>query len=205
MTTQEKISNIEILEKIKQYRNQKNLSQAQVAAVIGISQPAYAKVESGITENISLNIAKGIAKALGENFNELFEINADNKNLDIQTDEIEELKGKIKELQDRIEEKDFLIKSISAQTRHTKEVLIHEVYLAYTRKIRKINEKLKNSNNDKEIKDLTNEKTIVELLTNRQHKKYMIAGIYDQQYYEDNIDRIAKEIDDILDDPQYLD
>ena len=58
MNTEEKISNIEILEKIKQYRNQKNLSQTQMAAVIGISQAAYAKIESGITENISLNIAK---------------------------------------------------------------------------------------------------------------------------------------------------
>ena len=45
MNTQEKNSDIEILEKIKKCRNLKNLSQAQVAAVIGISQAAYAKIE----------------------------------------------------------------------------------------------------------------------------------------------------------------
>ncbi len=192
MTTQEKISNIEILEKIKQYRNQKNLSQAQVAAVIGISQAAYAKVESGITENISLNIAKGIAKALGENFNELFEINADNKNLDIQTDEIEELKGKIKELQDRIEEKDLLIKTITTQSRYTKAVLIAEVYLYYYHKYAELIEKIENAGDEDEKKKLKENLDYFKSQEKRKFKAFVMQGVLDQNDLDEMYDNVKE-------------
>lgn len=65
----------QLLEKIKKCRKQRNLSQAQMASVIKISQAAYAKIESGDTTNITIDIGKGIAKALEISFNELFDIN----------------------------------------------------------------------------------------------------------------------------------
>ena len=109
-------------EKIKLLRKQKNLSQTQMAAVIGISQAAYAKFESGVTENIALFIAIGIAKALNEDFSELFGIESDNKNFAGLNKEIEELKS-------RITEKDLLIKTISSQHKYIKNVLISEIFL----------------------------------------------------------------------------
>ena len=63
-----------ISEKLKRIRREKSLSQANVAAYCGISQAAYAKIETGTTQNISIAIGKGIAKALQISFNELFEV-----------------------------------------------------------------------------------------------------------------------------------
>lgn len=192
MNAEKKTSDLEILEKIKQHRNQKNLSQAQVAAVIGISQAAYAKIESGITENISLFIAKGIAKALNESFNELFDINSDSKNSEIQTDEIEDLKKKNKELTARIEEKDILIKSITNQHKHTKVVLIAEICLFFTRKREEIQEKLKNTSDEEKRKELTEELEFVQKQEKRRYKTFVMHGIVDQSDVDETFELIKE-------------
>lgn len=128
MNTPEKISNLEILEKIKEKRNQKNLSQAQVAAVIGISQAAYAKIENGITGNISLNIAKGIARALNESFNKLFEIEMPLQN----SDQIEKLKIENESLKKQSDEKSLLIDLQKNEKSHIQAYLVMQMVSEYT-------------------------------------------------------------------------
>lgn len=61
-------------EKIRLLRAKKKISQKEMAGYIGISQTAYAKIESGKTESVSLKAAVEIAKALDANFVELYQI-----------------------------------------------------------------------------------------------------------------------------------
>lgn len=180
-------------EKIKLYRKQKNLSQSQMAAVIGISQAAYAKIESGVTENITLFIATGIAKALGEDFNELFEIERDNKTTVLLKNEIEELKN-------RISEKDLLIKSISSQHKYIKNVLIAEVYLLHYNKLAKLREQLENCSNENERKVLTEELIHVQKLEKRKYKTYITTGVLEQSDIDDVYSRISENYEEYLDD-----
>jgi transcriptional regulator with XRE-family HTH domain len=163
-----------IQEKIKLCRKQKNMSQAQMAAVIGISQAAYAKIESGVTENISLFSATGIAKALNEDFNELFEIESDNKT-------IAGLKSKVEELTYSISEKDFLIKTISNQNKYMKNVLIAEVYLFYFNKLEKIKEKLKSTSDEAETKELTREMGLVKEQEKRKFRMHIASGLLEPE------------------------
>lgn len=101
---------IQILEKLKNLRISKNLSQSQIAKLIDISQAAYAKIESGETVDITIDIGKGIAKALGISFNELFEIEiADNNKQEA------ELRVEIDRLNDIINGQKELITLLKAQ------------------------------------------------------------------------------------------
>ena len=120
-----------ILEKIKNLRNQKGISQTKLADAIGISQTGYAKIERGDTENIPLSVAVGIAKALNVGFNELFDIDGDSQKIDGLNGQIEELKAKIEELKERIGEKDLLIKSFINKIKNMSDYLIHEIHWKY--------------------------------------------------------------------------
>jgi len=62
------------MEKLKQLRKQKGISQNTVASAAGISISAYSNIENGVSKSITIDIGKGIAKALGVSFIELFEI-----------------------------------------------------------------------------------------------------------------------------------
>lgn len=104
------IEYFQLLEEIKKYRTQKNLSQGKMAEIIGISQAAYAKIECGITQNITIDIGKGIAKALEISFNELFEIEvAENKGQEV------ELKAEIDRQKDLINGQKELITILKEQ------------------------------------------------------------------------------------------
>jgi transcriptional regulator with XRE-family HTH domain len=182
-----------IQEKIKLCRKQKNLSQAQMAAVIGISQAAYAKIESGVTENISLFIATGIAKALNEDFNELFEIESDNKT-------IAGLKSEVEELRSRISEKDLLIKTISNQNKYIKNVLISEVYLFYYHKLQNIKEKLKSTSDEAERKELTREMDLVPEQEKRKFRVHITSGILEQKDIDDVYNQIKENWEGYIED-----
>jgi transcriptional regulator with XRE-family HTH domain len=91
---EKKIERSRLRERIKELRKRNNLSQSQMAQIIDISQAAYAKIESGLTDNITIDVGKGIAKALEVSFNELFEIEA------LQNDSLlEELKAENERLE----------------------------------------------------------------------------------------------------------
>ena len=93
---------MDISEKIRNLRKIKNLSQAQVAEIVGISQAAYAKIDSGFTKSISIEIGKGISKALNIHFNELFDIEATPQNQDETESLISEIEGLKKQIEDII-------------------------------------------------------------------------------------------------------
>jgi len=174
-----------IQEKIKSLRKQKNLSQAQMAAVIGISQAAYAKFESGVTENIALFIATGIAKALNEDFNELFEIESDHKT-------IAELKYELAELRSRVSEKDLLIKSISNQHRYIKHVLISEVYLFHYNKLEKLKARLTRSTDQMERKEIEAKMEMITLQEKRKYKIYVNSGTLEQSDIDESYPQIKE-------------
>lgn len=111
---------MDIAEKIRQLRKQKGISQAKIAEVIGISQAAYAKIETGETKSISIEIGKGISKALDNSFNELFEIESNPKN----QDQIERILSENEGLKKQIEEKTLLIETLKNERAHIKEHLI---------------------------------------------------------------------------------
>ena len=180
-------------ERIKLYRKQKNLSQSQMASVIGISQAAYAKIESGVTGNITLVVATGIAKALGEDFNEVFEIEKDNKT-------IVGLKAEIVELKSRISEKDLLIKSISSQHKYTKDVLIAEVYLFHYNQLAKLREQLENCSNENVRKTLTEEISHVQKMEKRKYKTYITTGVLEQSDIDDVYSRMSENYEGYLND-----
>ena len=66
MTLQEKIG-----VNIRRFRQEKNMTQAEVAAKAGINTNTYAKVERGV-QTASTPILEDIAKALGVELFELF-------------------------------------------------------------------------------------------------------------------------------------
>ena len=117
------ISYFQLLEKIKKYRTQKNLSQDKMAEIIGISQAAYAKIESGYTQNITIDIGKGIAKALEISFNELFniEIPEIGENLPAKIDQLEK---RIIELEDQLSDKKELLKYYQESYTVTEKMII---------------------------------------------------------------------------------
>jgi transcriptional regulator with XRE-family HTH domain len=182
-----------IQEKIKLFRKQKNLSQVQMAAVVGISQAAYAKIESGTTVHMSLESAIGIAKALNENFNELFEIESDNKN-------IAALKSEVELLKFRIEEKDLLIKTITNQHKYIKNVLISEVFASHYSKLQEAKEKFNNSTDETERKALTEEMDLIPLQEKRKFKIYVNSGTLEQSDIDDVYDVIKENYEGYLKD-----
>jgi transcriptional regulator with XRE-family HTH domain len=180
-------------ERILLYRKQKNLSQSQMAKAIGNSQAAYAKIESGVTKNITLDVATKIAKALGEDFNEVFEIEKDNKT-------IVGLKAEIVELKSRISEKDLLIKSISSQHKYTKDVLIAEVYLFHYNQLAKLREQLENCSNENVRSALTEEISRVQKMEKRKFKIYTTTGVLEQSDIDDVYSRMSENFEGYLND-----
>lgn len=104
-------------ERIKGIRKAKGLSQVQVAESVGISQAAYGKIESGFTKSISIDIGVGIAKSLGVSFVQLFDIEETSEIFLEQTYTISKLRARVKELEERIKEKDDLNKLLKSQNR----------------------------------------------------------------------------------------
>lgn len=107
---------MDISEKIRQLRKQKGISQSKMAEVIGISQAAYAKIETGDTKSISIEIGKGISKALNIPFNDLFDIEVP-ENRSVETEkELNDLKSETEKLQKLLVQLVIII--------HTKDIMI---------------------------------------------------------------------------------
>lgn len=175
-----KIPTFELMDysnKIRNERKKRGLSQAEMAEMIGISQAAYGKIESGFTKSITIEVGKGIAKALNIPFGELFEI--DETRIDSQKVEtkIIELQKKITELEERSEERkatiDLLIQKIDIYKR-----AIYEVFWVQTNLTVNIyDERIKNAGSEVEISTLKKKK---EFLLNSQQRLldlYVYMGI----------------------------
>ena len=96
---------MEIHEKIKSLRLQKNISQVDMADAAGMSRSAYISFEKNGSENLPLKSAIGIAGKLKTPFNELFEIEANNPPLkemeEVNANLLKELENCKKWLQDK--------------------------------------------------------------------------------------------------------
>lgn len=57
-------------EKIKQFREQKGISQTQLAEMVKVSQPMITQIERG-TKSLSVQLGKEIAHALGVDIMEI--------------------------------------------------------------------------------------------------------------------------------------
>ena len=99
-------------EKIRRVRKQKGLNQSQVAEIAGITQSALASIENNKTNNLFLAVAKGIARALDVSFNDLFEIESGNQELEKMHGEITVLQDQVKSLNDWLADKNTIIDSL---------------------------------------------------------------------------------------------
>lgn len=102
-----------ILEKIKNLRVQKDLSQTQMAKFLGITQAGYANIENNDKAKLSLAYAVGIAEVLGVSFNELFDIAGDSSKVEELQNENESLKKRILELEEQLNDKRQIIQFLS--------------------------------------------------------------------------------------------
>ncbi len=185
-----------ILEKIKNLRNQNKLSQKDMADTIGISQTGYAKIERGDTENIPLYVAVGIAKTLKVGFNELFEIANNATDVDKLQAEINNQAAIIKDKNERIKEKDTLIKSISGQNRQLKHLVIFQIDLRITRDYTRLQEELKSCTD-------TEEKRLIQLridhlsrIENSEFAQLEDSGIIDEEDIKEHFESEKWKLDD---------
>lgn len=149
-------------EKIKRIRKSKGISQVIVAESCMIKQSSYANIESGKTQSITIEVGIGIAKALGVSFNELFEIEVGNLPTEEGLIQIEDLKGKLEELKERLSEKDQLIKAITSQNKQLKTELLSSISFHQLNEIDNLKEKLEITSDEKKRQLLS--KKISELI-----------------------------------------
>lgn len=89
-------------ERIRRLRESKNLKQADVAELVGISRVAYSQIENNVTKSITIEVGKKLSRALQVPFNELFEIEDNTDEGRTLKLENENLRSKIEELQEII-------------------------------------------------------------------------------------------------------
>jgi transcriptional regulator with XRE-family HTH domain len=163
-------------ERIKQFRKQKNLSQAQVAEVIGISQAAYAKIESGETKSITIEVGKGIAKAIGISFNELFDIEPSKEN----SKQINLLLADNEEINQKLEEKLQLLEMLKKEKEQFKLFLLFHTFIEYSKNMADINKEIMNAEIEEERLRLENKKVdVIERFTSS--KNTLIQSSYFNQ------------------------
>lgn len=168
-----------ILERIKNLRNQKGISQTKLAEAIGISQTGYAKIERGDTENIPLSVAVGIAKALNVGFNELFDIDGDSRKIDGLINEIELLKN-------RISEKSLLIEALMNEKLHSKERFVMQLVDDYSFDMDFVDEYILKAENEEEKDKLIDlrQDIVAKFTGDKDH--YLKIGFLSQSDFDDH-------------------
>ena len=142
-------------EKIKRIRKSKGISQVIVAESCMIKQSSYANIESGKTQSITIEVGIGIAKALGVPFNELFEIEAGIIPKEEGLSQIEDLKGKMEELRERLSEKDQLIRAITNQNKQLKAELLSSISFYEWDDVENLEDKLEITSDEKKRQSLS--------------------------------------------------
>lgn len=108
---------MDTFKKIKKLREEKKITQSEIAENLGISQAAYAKIERPSNpdgKKISIEYGKSIAKTLGVSFNELFEIEVPGTpNLKEMEEHNIRLQKRIEELEEQLDDKRRIIKFLS--------------------------------------------------------------------------------------------
>lgn len=184
-----------VSEKIRELREAKNLSQKKLAEIAGVSQPTIYNVEHGKVDNITLSIGKNIAKALGVSFAELFEIETPGTGTSEASAELEQLRNlvinyenEIKVYQDRLTDKETIIKSLKTEKKLFKENVIRSIDVMYEPEVTEIRNKLKNCSDQTEKLTLETKLQKIIEAKKRMLKNYMYVGFLLEEdlanYYE---------------------
>jgi transcriptional regulator with XRE-family HTH domain len=177
-----------IHEKIREFRKQKGINQKQVADSAGLSVAAYSNIESGISKSITIVAGKGIAKALGVSFAELFDIEVVGTTTSEAAGELEQLRVRIGELEDKnfklqtdINQRDSHIATLVQYKDILKYKLIEMIYKDYLIALSSYQQRLGNAKDDKE-KDYY-ECKIEQENTNRENKinKLIKSGFFTKE------------------------
>ncbi len=194
--SEEKIYQLLRAGRIKQLRKDRNLSQDQMAAFIGISQTAYANIENGSTGKITIENGKAIAKALETSFAELFNIDfsiADAefiKNKEIEFDNLlKELKDKTKALEDMTLMKDLLLN----EKENYKSLILNTITRSTNHFLNNLKEAMGNALTDIDRNNF-------EMLRNQvlENKQYLFDNLISLRFITpEDLDNYNKEMEDI--------
>lgn len=170
---------------IKQLRKEKGLSQFDVANRLGISQTAYASIESGKTKSISVEIGKGLAEVLDQDFNILFGV--ERKEND-QTKLIENLKKEIETLKEQLEDKKNIVAFFQKERSSIKYIILSWYLKNFDIKqlnliLRRGKGKLTEQEFNKEVVEI--KKRAMDFLS-----VFIINGLIDEKDMDDYFDRI---------------
>lgn len=141
-------------DKIRELRKGKGISQTDMADLIGISQAAYGKIESGFTKSISIDIGKGIAKALNVSFGELFDVEDTNsedlkKQHEVWEKEMQVLWDSIKKKNKEIEDKELIIELLKREREIYKQSVIISIETYYSHRLSELKKELKEEKDEK--------------------------------------------------------
>ncbi len=167
-------------DKIKSIRKSKGLSQIEIAQIVGISQTAYGKIESGITKSISIDVGVGISAALEVPFVELFEI----ENRDV---EISLLKNQIDKLQISLDEKKFMIETLKNERSHIKQHLVMQMVSGFSFDISFLESQLEKITEGVEVSFLTKKKNDLLRMYRVNKEYYFKTGYLTQQDFDEHI------------------
>lgn len=185
------------MERLKQLRKQKGISQNTVATAAGISIAAYSNIENGISKSITIEAGKGIAKALEVPFVELFEIEISDSNTEALNKEIRNLNLTIKDLSDKlnsaksqIDDKESIINYLKKEKEIYKSSVIISIMSDYDFNSNNLKEQIKTAKTDNE--KLILQKKMDHLTRNRDYliKNFIHIGFFDQK----DIDLYYKEL-----------
>ena len=194
--TEEKIQQLWRAGRIKQLRKDRNLSQDQMAAFIGISQTAYANIENGSTGKITIENGKAIAKALGTSFAELFNIDysiSDTEFIKNKEKEFDNLLLALKEKTKALEDKTLLIELLLREKENHKSIIVNTITRYSNHILSNLNQELKNASND-------NERNIFERQKNYElkNKQDMFENLISLGFItQEDLDNYNKEIEEI--------
>jgi transcriptional regulator with XRE-family HTH domain len=170
-------------EKIRNQRKKRGFSQAEVAKIIGISQAAYGKIESGFTKSITIEVGKGIAKALNIPFGELFEIEGIGSDLLELEKQINQLKEKIKSLENQITDKELIIEMFKSEKERIRKDMLHYLEEIYDTSILFLKD-MKDSVglSDSQIKEIQH--NVINLIITISTSYFMGRGLIKEEDYD---------------------
>lgn len=148
------------MEKLKQLRKEKGISQSTVAKAAGISIAAYSNIENGVSKSITIDVGKGIADALGVSFNVLFDIETVQLGTELLQKSVNKLQEKNSKLENRIleleqwlDQQNGYIESLKAEKLNLKKEVAARTIQAQSFKIIQAKDYVKNAKGEKEKRE----------------------------------------------------
>ncbi len=188
-----------VSERIRELRKTKGLTQVELAAKVGISQPTLTNIEKGQTDNIPLIVCKKLSETLGVSFNELFDVDnpVNTEEKDKLKKEIEVLKENVAHYADRISslhkwlaDKDQIIENLKEQREIYKQSLLISVDLQYNPEIENYKKLIAECSDVEEKSKLENKLMYLEKKKNSVIDNFIYIGFLSKN----DIDRFYEEL-----------